>query len=296
MMRLDVYLLKFHGKYSRAFYQKFIKKFGIIINGKCVKKAHYLVKENDKISFTDKEIDEFLKISTASKISPVRGDIIFKEKKFLAINKPPFINTESLTADLFPVHRLDKNTSGILIIANDFAMQAALQKQWQDRTVKKTYTVLLKGHLKPKNGAIEGNISRSLNDRKKMAISSVPRSKFAYTKYKIVDYFDVANSQYALVKAYPLTGRTHQIRVHFASIGHPVVGDSVYGDKKLNKKIEQECGLKRQFLHASELTLKNPRTGKKLKLTSNLPLDLSQVLEKLAAKKSSKRTQKLKRA
>lgn len=185
------------------------------------------------------------------------------------------------------------------MVAKNQQAQAALQKQWQEKTVQKTYLALVKGQLHPEKGAIEAGIARSQRDRKKMAVSSSVKARAAYTEYKVLKYFPDATSRSftvakqklpqsskasigaTLVSLFPKTGRTHQIRVHLSSIGHPIIGDTLYGDEKLNKKNEQEYGLRRQFLHAHKLALKHPSTGKRVTYTSKLPEDLDKALRKL---------------
>lgn len=203
--------------------------------------------------------------------------ILYKDKDFFVVDKPPRIDVADIAKKYkgaFLVHRLDKDTSGILVVAKTKVMQKKLQEQWKKRKVKKTYLALVKGRLTPERGRIDSPIGRSHHNRKKMAVSRSIGAREAETGYKIKKYFNDAT----LVEAYPKTGRTHQIRVHFSAIGHPVIGDKAYGDPKLNKKFEQ-YGLNRQFLHATELAFMHPKKGKTLCLKSNLPIDLSAVLK-----------------
>lgn len=279
MMRLDIYLTQKYKNFSRGFIQKFIRDIGVKINGKLVKKSNFIVLESGKIDIPEKEFAVFQKskLPNSVKFPFDKKQIIFEGKDFFVVDKPPFVKTEDIVSGFFPVHRLDKDTSGVLVIAKNPVSQAALQQKWHEREVKKTYIVLIKGQIKPSKGAIEAGIFRSSNDRRKMAVSASKLSRASFTEYEVKKYFENGS----LLYVYPKTGRTHQIRVHFASIGYPVIGDAIYGDKQLNKRFERVFGLKRQFLHAAELKLKHPVTGKNVIFTSPLPDDLEEVLKKI---------------
>lgn len=213
---------------------------------------------------------------------------IFEDRNLLVIEKPAGVVTETLeillqesgAAFIKPVHRLDKDTSGILVLAKSESSLTKLSAQWKARKVEKTYIVLVKGVFEVRRGRIEAPIARSFKDRKKMAVSNRPGSREASTDFRVVKKFDDTS----LLEAFPLTGRTHQIRVHFASIGHPVVGDKVYGDAKLNARFQKEFGLKRQFLHASKLSLSHPTTKKRMIFSSPLASDLAVVLKSLRSR------------
>lgn len=221
---------------------------------------------------------------------------IYKGSGFIVADKPPFIRTEDFSRGFLPVHRLDKDTSGVLVLARDLPTQAALQKQWKERKVKKTYIALVAGLLSPKQGAIEGAIFRSLKDRKKMTVSNSLKARSAYTEYKVERYYELSGSDFSdqkgggsgavisLVRFFPETGRTHQIRVHAAAIGYPVIGDFMYGNKKLNAFFEERFGLTRQFLHALRLEFVHPVTKKKIAVEAPLPKDLEDVLKKIPKK------------
>lgn len=276
-IRLDVYLAELKKDFSRNFYQKFIKSRGVEVNGKLIKKPHHLVDETDDIKI-DKTAMELFSNSGISQGKVPDKNIIFSGNKFFVIDKPPFVTTEAIAKGFFPVHRLDKNTSGVLVIAKDPQTQHLFQLQWQERKVEKKYIALVAGTL-PSAGEIKGAIARSVKNRTKMVLSAHPSAREAVTKYKTMRAFSIEGDEFTLLRAIPLTGRTHQIRVHFASIGHPIVGDEVYGDKKLNKKFEQGCGLKRQFLHAESLKLKHPTTKRSVIFTSKPPADLMAALK-----------------
>lgn len=172
------------------------------------------------------------------------------------------------------VHRLDKDTSGLIVIAKTDAARIKLMAQFQSRTVEKTYLALLEKLPATQVGRIEAPIARDPDQRKKMAV--VRGGKPAITEYRVIEY-DFSGEQ-ALVRVNLHTGRTHQIRVHMAFIGCPIVGDSVYGYRK------QRIKLKRHFLHAAELSFDHPTTGQRLHFSAPLPAGLEDVLTKLREK------------
>jgi 23S rRNA pseudouridine1911/1915/1917 synthase len=162
------------------------------------------------------------------------------------------------------VHRLDKNTSGVMLVAKNKVAQANLAEQFKSRSVTKAYLVLVKGRLMPESGIIQAAIGRDPRNRQRMAV--VSRGREARTEYRIVRYI----GDYSLLEIAPETGRTHQIRVHLAAIGYPVMGDSVYGLKSPY--------LSRQFLHACKLGFHLPSTGEYVEFESELPPDLERAL------------------
>lgn len=166
------------------------------------------------------------------------------------------------------VHRLDKDTSGIILVAKNRVAQADLAAQFKSRSVSKTYLVLVRGRLTPENGIIEAAIGRDPKNRQRMAV--VSRGREARTAYRVVRYI----GGYSLLEIKPETGRTHQIRVHLAAIGYPVVGDATYGVKNPS--------LSRQFLHASKLGFRLPSSGQYVEFESPLPPDLERALETIA--------------
>lgn len=280
MIRLDIYLSKTNTYFSRAGWQKYIRKIGVKINGKLTKKPHFFINEKDSVEVPNviEDSPDRLKMKDIPKINIPR---IYESENFIVFDKPAHIRTEDVIHGMASVHRLDKDTSGILIAAKNLQTQVTLQAQWQKRTVKKTYIALVKGKLSPRQGSIEAPIFRSMIDRKKMSVSSHKKARAATTKYKVLDYLVHDTKDYSLVQFSPVTGRTHQIRVHSASIGFPIVGDDVYGDKNLNKYFEKEFGLERQFLHAHKLALINPDTKKRQEFISQMPKELNSVISKL---------------
>ncbi len=164
------------------------------------------------------------------------------------------------------VHRLDKDTSGVMLVAKNTAAYLNLTEQFKARSVVKEYLVLVKGHLTPEDGTIEAPIGRDRRRRERMAVVSEGKGREARTQYHVADYID----NYTLLEVRPETGRTHQIRVHLAAIGYPVVGDKLYGVKSPY--------LSRQFVHASRLGFHLPSSGEYIEFKSELPPDLAQAL------------------
>jgi 23S rRNA pseudouridine1911/1915/1917 synthase len=169
------------------------------------------------------------------------------------------------------VHRLDKETSGLIVVAKNAEIQTALSDQFQARTVEKSYITLVEKRPQTATGRVDAPIARDPKQRKRMAV--VRDGKSAITEYSILE--EDLDGERALLKVQIFTGRTHQIRVHLAFIGCPVVGDRVYGYRK------QRLRLKRQFLHSAELRFDHPITGERLSFESALPSGLANILEKL---------------
>jgi 23S rRNA pseudouridine1911/1915/1917 synthase len=186
----------------------------------------------------------------------------------LLAHYPPLAQTDNLKRAGI-VHRLDKDTSGIIIVAKAEAIRHTLQAQFKAREVQKTYLALVEGHLDPDQGIIEAAIGRDPDNRKRMAILRGGRE--AITAYRVLEFF----GQHSLVQVEPKTGRTHQIRVHMAFLRHPVVGDRVYGYRK------QRLPLKRHFLHAQHIRFQHPQTGQFVEFHADLPHDLSSLLAHL---------------
>ncbi|MHB1296407.1 MAG: RluA family pseudouridine synthase [Anaerolineae bacterium] len=160
------------------------------------------------------------------------------------------------------VHRLDRDTSGVMIVAATLEVQAALQAQFKARKVYKTYLALVHGRLVPEQGAIEAPIGRDPRDRTRRAVVA-EGGRYARTAYQVREYLP----ETTLIEAHPLTGRTHQLRVHLASIGHPVVGDAIYGFRR------EHITSPRQFLHAWRIAFTHPISGEAMEFTSELPHD-----------------------
>ncbi len=210
----------------------------------------------------------------------MKFDILYEDENVLVIDKPAGINSDDFERR---VHRLDKDTSGILLIAKNDKALDFLQKQFKEGEVEKKYLALVVGNIKTEGGKIETLIGRSPGDRRKQKVY-LPREpgsegkRKAVTEYKVLQKFE----NYTLIEALPKTGRKHQIRVHLAYLSHPIVGDKMYGFK--NQPLPK--GLKRQFLHANHLKVKLP--NEKIKeFKSDLPNNLKLCLQSLKLLTSS---------
>jgi 23S rRNA pseudouridine1911/1915/1917 synthase len=178
------------------------------------------------------------------------------------------------------VHRLDKDTSGVILVARNQKYFEYLKKLFQAGQIKKTYLALVWGKPEPKTGVIKKPIFLK-HGAVKRTVWKGKMEKEAITEYKVLKFFN----NFSLVRVMPKTGRTHQIRVHLASIGHPIVGDSLYGPKKLVSGLPKKIlNLKRQFLHAQSLEF-SPIEGKRIKIEAELPEELKRVIDDLKFKK-----------
>lgn len=295
-MRLDQYITKVKPDLTRSFIQKMIKNGYVFVNNKKTIKTSHNLKDGDELLVNIPSIKE---VGILSENIPL--DIIYEDSDIVVTNKPAgmvvhptdhgahvsgtLVNAlmhhckdlSGIGGEKRPgiVHRLDKDTSGLIISAKNDKAHNYVSKQIQNREVTKKYITLLKGHLSPKDGSIESPLEK-IGGLKDMRVSGSKNAKYALTHYNVIRYI----GDYSLVEVQIITGRTHQIRVHFSAIGHPVCGDSMYGDKTLNSKLEA-LGLKRQFLHAAELSFKRPSDDKELHLKAKLAEDLKGVLKKL---------------
>ena len=243
-----------------------------------------------------------------AKAEKIDLDIIHEDEDIIVVNKPAgmvvhpsetgshltgtLVNAilhhckgslKGISGELRPgiVHRLDKNTSGVLVVAKTDVAHQSLMNQFKDRKIGKKYVALAKGTVEPKHAIIDSPIGRSTSNRKKMAISHEGKGRNAITEYWVREEFEDKFGRYSLLDIDLKTGRTHQIRVHLNAIGYPVVGDITYGDKTVNSWVNEEYGLDRQFLHAAELTIKHPKTEKAMSFKATLPDGLLEVLESL---------------
>ena len=201
-------------------------------------------------------------------------EMIYEDEDLAALNKPAGVNfdwAEILRPEILPVHRLDKDTSGIILFAKNIPAQEYLRKLFQTHEIKKTYLTLVVGAVKGREGKIELAIGRSKRTPLKRVATGEQRGKIrpAVTEYRVKKRMD----GFTLVEAYPKTGRTHQIRSHFAAIGHPVVCDKLYAGKRFICPGK----LTRQFLHAAAIEFNLPNGGR-LRLEADLPEDLERVL------------------
>ncbi len=285
--RLDQYVTAALSQLSRTEVQRLIKAGFVLVNGKPGKPSFRLV-EGDIVTAT-------LPVPETRAIVPetVPLDILYEDDDLVAINKPagmvvhPSVGNWSGTlvnAALarWPemrrvtgeeragvVHRLDKDTSGVLVLAKTSTALRSLQAQFQARTVYKRYIALVEGVPDSRSGIIDAPIGRDPRQRKQMAV--VRSGREAVTRYDVVEDF----GSYALLSIEPMTGRTHQIRVHLAWLGHPVVGDRVYGTRR------QRTRLKRLLLHATELHVDSPSAGMRLRFEAPMPDSLQDILTKL---------------
>lgn len=298
-MRLDRYLSKIKPDLTRSFLQKVIKDGNVFINHKKINKTGHKLKTSDEIVVNFPSLKE---VGILAEDMPL--DIIYEDEDLVVVNKKPgmvvhptdhgahvsgtLVNAlmhhcqdelSGIGGEKRPgiVHRLDKDTSGLIITAKNDKAHQYVSKQIQNRTVTKKYLTLLKGHLEPKIGSIEAPLIKShAGGKTDIQISGSEKAKYALTHYEVLDYV----GDYSLVSVQIITGRTHQIRVHFKAIDHPVCGDEMYGDIATNQKLK-EVGLNRQFLHAAELTFKLPSNENEVTLKAPLTEDLKDVLKKL---------------
>lgn len=305
-VRIDKYLIsqELEELYSRTYIEHLLECGKITVNGKVQTKKSFLIKINDQIAVQaeEKKIDIYEEIPKAENI-PIK--VIYEDDYLAIIDKAPGITVhpspgnhngtlvnallhhfnENLSNGSSPsrpgiVHRLDKDTSGLLIIAKTNKVHTQLSTMIQNHEIEKKYKALILGTVKEKEGEINLPIGRSFKDRKKMAVSE--SGKEAITRYKVLEEYEY----FSLVDITLITGRTHQIRVHFSHIFCPILGDSTYNSHiqtisrvpvHLQKKIQDLLRnyLKRQALHAYSLKFKHPVTGVELSFESPLPDDIN---------------------
>ena len=286
--RLDKIVSNLNKDISREAIQRMIKTGKILVNGK-QEKASFKTTIGDIITL-EEEIPEEIEL----KPQEMPLDIIYEDDDMLVINKEKGIvvhpgngNPDGTLANAVMarckdslsgiggkirpgiVHRIDKDTSGLIIVAKNDASHIALSKQIQDRNVKKTYIALVRGVIKENEATINMPIGRSTKDRKKMAVTK--DGKEAITHFTVLKRYN----SFTLLEVKIETGRTHQIRVHLSEIGYPIVGDEVYSNGK------NPFGVKGQMLHAKRLELKHPKTGKELVFEAPLPQYFEEILNQL---------------
>lgn len=286
--RLDAYIATKNENITRTSAQRMIEEGNILVNGKKQKVA-YKINIDDVVTVVPEEIKE---ISIEAEDIPI--DVIYEDKDIIVVNKPKgmvvhpangnyngtLVNAimgmckETLSGiggELRPgiVHRLDKDTSGLLIIAKNDKAHVKMSDQIKNHEVKKTYIALVRGVIKENEATIDMPIGRSTSDRKKMAVNK--EGKNAITHIKVLKRYD----KYTLLQVNIETGRTHQIRVHLSYIGYPIIGDTTYSNGK------NEFGVVGQCLHAKSLEFKHPITGKEMKLEAPLPEYFQDIINKL---------------
>ena len=288
--RIDAWLSEQMPKLTRSAAQRLLGDGMVLVNGKPPKK-NYKVSAGDTVTVTIPEIAE---VPLVPQNIPL--DIVYEDEDVVVVNKPrgmvvhpapghpdgTLVNAlmyhcgDSLSGvggEKRPgiVHRIDKDTSGLLIVAKNDAAHLALSAQLSDRSLSRVYRAVVVGNLRNDAGTVDAPIGRHPNDRKKMAVTH-QNSRNAVTHWSVLERY----RGYTHVRCKLETGRTHQIRVHMAHIGHPLLGDEVYGHAKLPEK-----GLVGQCLHAKELQFIHPRTGEAVHLDTELPEYFQEVLARL---------------
>lgn len=291
-IRLDAYISKEIEDLSRSMIQKLLEDNKINVNGK-IEKPSYKVQEGDIIEVS---IEEPKEVKIEAQDIPL--DIIYEDNDILVVNKQKGLvvhpangnpdgtlvnaimahckdSLSGIGGELRPgiVHRLDKDTSGLLIIAKNDKAHIQVSEQIKNREVKKMYIALVRGTIAEDEATINMPIGRSMRDRKKMAVTK--NGKEAVTHFKVLNRYTTNKGSYTLLEIKIDTGRTHQIRVHMAEIGHPVIGDSVYSNGK------NEFGVEGQCLHAKRLEFVHPITGKEMKLEAPLPKYFQNIIAQL---------------
>lgn len=289
--RIDIFLTEQNPDFTRSHVQKIIGEDLVWVNDSIIK-ANYKLKNRDNVIFRIPEPEE-LEILPEN----IPLDIMYEDGDVIVVNKPqgmvvhPAIGNYSgtlvnallahckdlsgINGVLRPgiVHRLDKDTSGVIMAAKSDQAHLSLAQQIKDRSVNRRYYALVHGNIPEPAGIIDAPIGRDPKDRKKMAVVTT-NSKSAITRYEVVERF----GEYTLVECKLETGRTHQIRVHMAYLHHPVVGDPVYGPKKPHFKLEG------QLLHAFLLGFKHPRSGEDVEFKADRPELFEKILRKLREK------------
>ncbi|MGE5138637.1 MAG: RluA family pseudouridine synthase [Rudaea sp.] len=285
--RLDKFLTGRLPGASRSSVQHLIEQGAVSVDGR-LRKANHRVSEGDLI----------LARMPAPEPAEARGEnipltVIYEDDALLVVNKPAGMVVHPaaghtggtlVNAVLYRspeivvrnaerpgiVHRLDRDTSGLILIAKNDAALYGLQRQFAAREVHKTYLALVEGRVEVAQGKIDAPLDRDPHDRKKIAVVTTGRSRGAVTVFRVAERM----RDFTLLKVQPETGRTHQIRVHLAFIRHPVAGDPTYGSRK------NRLGLQRQFLHAWQLAFAHPMTGQPVEFQAPLPPDLIDALER----------------
>ncbi len=294
--RLDIFIAHFEAALSRSRIQEMIKEGLAFVNGK-IEKPGYKVKLGEAITLDTPEKKVYAVLP-----EPIPLDVIFEDGHMIVLNKPPGLVVHpapgnytgtlvnallyhygSLPSSGPPgsgreragiVHRLDKDTSGVMVVARTPEALRALSAQFKNRIVQKHYLALVAGVIKKGSGTIEAGLGRHVKDRKKISVHT-RKAREAVSLFKVKERFKNAT----LVDVEIKTGRTHQIRVHLAHIGHPVLGDNVYGGPGVMKRGDQD--IPRQMLHAESLSLVHPVTGHPLTFIAPPPRDMATVIDRL---------------
>ena len=296
--RLDVFLSHRFDRVSRSTIKKWISSGFVTVDGKPCK-SKYLLKPGQTIDVNPPDPEPVKLIAEAIPL-----EIVYEDDILIVVNKPAgmvvhpgagnrcgtlanalvhhfgqMAHSETLRPGI--VHRLDKETSGLLVVAKNDHVHEQLSRQFKERRVSKIYWVLVYGHLKTRRGVVDVSLGRAPRVRTKISTRG-HRLRQARTEYEVLHYY----SDFTYVQAFPHTGRTHQIRVHFQHLGHPVVGDKTYGSKMI-KRLESTIlaakvrNLGRHFLHASSLSFTHPGTQKEVLFQTPLPSNLDEFLSGL---------------
>lgn len=288
--RLDKFLVTMLPEYSRSRLQSFIKNGCVDVDGSTITKSGYMVEK-------EAEIEVRIPASQPSILIPeeIPLKITFENEDLIVVNKPagmvvhPSAGHQSGTlvhaalahSDEIEgvggiqrpgvVHRLDKDTSGLILLAKNDRAHQWLQEEFRSRRVEKTYLALVDGAPPTKRGRVEAAIGRDPVDRKRMAVVPPDKGRFAVSEYVT----ETRYQQHTLLEVHPVTGRTHQIRLHMAFLGCPIVGDRIYGRRRPSLEID------RQFLHAARLSIRLPGESLPVQFEAPLPDDLTSVLDAL---------------
>lgn len=287
-VRIDKFLAENLSDYSRSYIADIIAEKNVKVNGKVVTKS-YKLSSNDHV---EAEISEPRELEVEAENIPL--DILYEDEHIVVVNKEKGMvvhpaagnyngtlvnalmyhckgNLSGINGVMRPgiVHRIDKNTSGILVIAKSDLAHASLSEQIKEHSVTREYRAVVYGHLKDIQGTVNAPIGRHSIDRKKMCVTQ-KNSKDAVTHYEVLESF----KDFSYIKCILETGRTHQIRVHMAYLGHPLAGDDVYGPKKVLTELKGQC------LHAAKLGFIHPATGEYMEFQSDLPESFTKFLLK----------------
>lgn len=269
--RVDMYLSTLFNDFSRSYIQKIIDKWNVLLNWKEINK-------NIKIKNKDELLIKIIIEKSKIEAEEIKLDIVFEDDNMIIINKDAWINTHPVPWEWWKtgtlvnallnhtknlstiwwverpwiVHRLDKDTSGLIMIAKNDKMMRYLQDKIQKREVDKYYIAIVNWIIKEKNFKIESYIWRHSTEKTKMTVKNPINPKLAITHGKVIDYID---NKYTIVELKLETWRTHQIRVHLSSIWYPIIWDKVYGDIKTNKEVFEKYWLQRQALHSYKLKI-----------------------------------------
>lgn len=289
--RIDVFVSETLGGPTRSYVQKIIENGGVSVEGRAKTAKNYKLREGDVIHITVPE-PEALEI----KAENIPLNIVYEDEDLLVVDKPQgmvvhpapgnyegtLVNAlmyhcgdqlSSINGVIRPgiVHRIDKDTSGLLVIAKSDRAHKGLAEQFAEHSISRSYRAIVYNNIKADEGTVDACIGRDVRDRLKMAVVSSDRGRHAVTHFRVIGR---GSGGFTYIECRLETGRTHQIRVHMASIGHPLLGDAVYGPQK------KAFGIKEQVLHARELGFVHPVSGAYMSFTSPLPESFRKALRR----------------